>query len=59
VVGDVQVGALISEAEAADGFAMLAESTLEGEFSLGPAIGGFVDEKSVTTLYAGTQCFFR
>ena len=59
VVGDVQIGTTVAEAEAADGFLMIADSTLEGEFSLGPAIGGFVDQATVTTLYAGTQCFFR
>lgn len=59
VVGDVQVGAAVADAEAADGFMMIADTTLDGEFSLGPAIGGFVDGESVTMLYAGTQCFFR
>lgn len=59
VVGDVQVGTSVAEAEAADGFMMIADTTLDGEFSLGPAIGGFVDGESVTMLYAGTQCFFR
>ncbi len=59
VVGDVQLGMLQAEAEAADGFLTITESTLGEEFSLGDTIGGFFEGGSVSMLYAGTQCFFR
>lgn len=59
LVGDLQLGAPQAEAEAADGFDLIEESTLEGEFSLGDKIGGFLEGEEVSMLYAGTQCFFR
>ncbi len=59
VVGDVQLGTPQADAESADGFLMIKESTLGEEFSLGDTIGGFFEEGSVAMLYAGTQCFFR
>ncbi len=59
VVGDVQVGTPRDEALAADGFELFADSTLGEEFFLGSEIGGFLDAEGVSTLYAGTQCFFR
>ncbi|MEL7219011.1 MAG: hypothetical protein AAGK01_11350, partial [Pseudomonadota bacterium] len=59
LVGDLQLGASQAQAEAADGFDLIEESTLDGEFSLGDKIGGFLEEEEVSMLYAGTQCFFR
>ncbi|WP_298467036.1 aspartate-semialdehyde dehydrogenase [uncultured Erythrobacter sp.] len=59
LVGDLQLGAPQAEAEAADGFDLIEESTLDGEFSLGDKIGGFLESEQVSMLYAGTQCFFR
>ncbi len=59
VVGDIQVGSSRADTTRSDGFEMFAESTLGEEFFLGPEIGGFFGEDSVSTLYAGTQCFFR
>lgn len=57
--GDVRIGSARAVAEAAPGFARITESTLGEEFSLGPSIGGFVENDAVSMLYAGTQCFFR
>ncbi|MDY7099088.1 MAG: aspartate-semialdehyde dehydrogenase [Pseudomonadota bacterium] len=59
VVGDVQIGTQRSDAQEADGFAMLEGSTLGEEFSLGDRMGGFIEGDTVTMLYSGTQCFFR
>lgn len=59
VTGDVQVGTPRAAAEAASGFAALADSSLGEEFALGAAIGGFIEQDKVSMLYAGTQCFFR
>lgn len=59
VVGDVQIGTGREAAQAADGFNPFEDSTLGEEFSLGPNIGGFIEEGSVAMMYAGTQCFFR
>ena len=59
IVGDVQLGTAQAEAEAADGYLTITESTLGEEFSLGDKIGGFFEGGSVSMLYAGTQCFFR
>ncbi len=59
VVGDVQIGTTREVAEAADGFAPFDNSTLGEEFSLGPKLGGFIEEDAVSMMYAGTQCFFR
>ena len=57
--GDVQLGTPRAELEAADGYLAIPQSTLGEEFSLGDAIGGFVENDAVSMLYAGTQCFFR
>ena len=35
------------------------ESTLDGEFSYGDAIGGFADQGRIGALYAGINCFAR
>jgi len=59
VVGDIQVGSSRADTSGSVGFEMFAESTLGEEFSLGPDIGGFFGADEVSTLYAGTQCFFR
>jgi len=60
VDADVQVEMGEDQARAAQGFAMIAESTLGDEFVLtGEEIGGFFEEGQVSMLYAGTQCFFR
>ena len=59
VEGDVQVGTSREEAEAANGFAPFADSTLGEEFSLGDRLGGFIEDDAVAMLYAGRQCFFR
>lgn len=59
LVGDLQLGAPEAEARGAEGFDLIEESTLEGEFSLGDKIGGFLEGEQVSMLYAGTQCFFR
>lgn len=57
--GDVALGSARAVAEAAPGFARITASTLGEEFSLGPSIGGFIENDAVAMLYAGTQCFFR
>lgn len=59
VVGDVQIGSDRAAATSADGYKPFAESTLGDEFSLGPRLGGFIEEDAVSMMYAGTQCFFR
>jgi len=59
VVGDVQLETAQAEAEASDGFAPFADSTLGEEFMIGDKVGGFFEEDSVSMLYAGRQCFFR
>ncbi|MBI1401894.1 MAG: aspartate-semialdehyde dehydrogenase [Porphyrobacter sp.] len=57
--GAVQVGSARAVAEAAPGYAPVADSTLGEEFALGDRIGGFIADDRVEMLYAGTQCFFR
>jgi hypothetical protein len=57
--GDLAIGSARSIAEQAPGFARITASTLGEEFSLGPSIGGFIENDAVSMLYAGTQCFFR
>ena len=57
--GPVGVGSTRAEAEQTPGFARIITSTLGEEFSLGPSIGGFIENDAVSMLYAGTQCFFR
>jgi hypothetical protein len=57
--GDVGIGSASTLAQAVPGFARITGSTLGEEFSLGPSIGGFIENDAVTMLYAGTQCFFR
>jgi hypothetical protein len=57
--GDVQLGSARSVAAATAGFARIDASTLGEEFSLGPSIGGFIENDAVSMLYAGTQCFMR
>lgn len=59
VPGDVQLGTSAVDASGADGFDLIDESTLEGEFSLGNKLGGFIENDEVSTLYSGVQCFFR
>ena len=59
VVGDVQIGTLLGEAMAAQGFTLIEDSTLGAEFTLGNAMGGFLEDGKVVMLYAGAQCFFR
>ncbi len=59
VAGDVQVGTPRAEAEAASGYAVFEDSTLGEEFTLGSQMGGFIEDDTVSMLYAGTQCFFR
>jgi hypothetical protein len=59
VVGDVQIGTPRAQAEAANGFAMIAGSTLGNEFALGNRMGGFLEAGVVNMLYSGTQCFAR
>lgn len=56
---DIQLGTVRAELEATDGYLAIPESTLGEEFSLGDAIGGFVENDAVSMLYSGTQCFFR
>lgn len=57
--GNVAIGAPRAAAEQTAGFALITTSTLGEEFSLGPSIGGFLENDAVAMLYAGTQCFFR
>lgn len=57
--GPVGVGSSRPEVEQTPGFGRIAASTLGEEFSLGPSIGGFIENDAVSMLYAGTQCFFR
>lgn len=57
--GDVAIGSTRGVAEQAPGFARITASTLGEEFSLGPSVGGFIENDAVSMLYAGTQCFFR
>ena len=57
--GDVGIGSPRAAAQAVVGFARITQSTLGEEFSLGPSIGGFVENDAVSMLYSGTQCFFR
>ncbi|PKP65093.1 MAG: aspartate-semialdehyde dehydrogenase [Alphaproteobacteria bacterium HGW-Alphaproteobacteria-7] len=59
LAGNVQLGSPRSAAQAAPGFAPVADSTLGEEFALGDRIGGFIEVDAVAMLYAGTQCFFR
>ena len=59
IPGEVQLGTSAAEAEAANGFDLIEDSTLDGEFSLGDKMGGFVEGEEVSMLYAGVQCFFR
>ncbi len=59
LTGDVQLDTAQAEAEAVDGFAPIADSTLGEEFMVGDKIGGFFEEGKVSMLYAGRQCFFR
>ncbi|MEO1730681.1 MAG: aspartate-semialdehyde dehydrogenase [Pseudomonadota bacterium] len=58
-VGDVQVGMLLGDAMAVPGFQLIEDSTLGAEFTLGNAMGGFLEDGKVVMLYAGAQCFFR
>jgi hypothetical protein len=57
--GEVQVGSARAAVEQTSGFARITASTLGEEFSVGPSIGGFIENDAVAMLYAGTQCFFR
>lgn len=57
--GEVQLGSPRAVAAATPGFARIDASTLGEEFSLGPSIGGFLENEAVSMLYAGTQCFMR
>ncbi len=59
VDGDVTIGMAKDQLESAAGYAPIEGSTLGEEFALSNTLGGFVDNGSVTMLYAGTQCFFR
>ncbi|MEL7190316.1 MAG: aspartate-semialdehyde dehydrogenase [Pseudomonadota bacterium] len=56
---DTQLGTPRADLEATDGYLAIPDSTLGEEFSLGDAIGGFLEEDAVSMLYSGTQCFFR
>ncbi|MEL7197347.1 MAG: aspartate-semialdehyde dehydrogenase [Pseudomonadota bacterium] len=56
---DTQLGTSRADLEATDGYLAIPDSTLGEEFSLGDAIGGFVEGDAVSMLYSGTQCFFR
>jgi len=59
ITGDVQLDTAQAEAEAVEGFAIFADSTLGEEFMIGDKVGGFFEEGKVSMLYAGLQCFFR
>lgn len=59
LAGDITIGAPRAEIESEDGFAMIDDSTLGEEFSLGDRIGGFFEGDRLSMLYSGTQCFFR
>ncbi|MDJ0977962.1 MAG: aspartate-semialdehyde dehydrogenase [Erythrobacter sp.] len=59
VVGEVQIGTPRAEAQNADGFFAIEDSTLGDEFALGNAMGGFFEDDEVVMLYAGAQCFSR
>ncbi len=56
---DIQLGTSRADLESAEGYLAVPQSTLGEEFSLGNAIGGFVEGDAVSMLYSGTQCFFR
>lgn len=45
--------------ESAEGFEMFEDSTLGEEFMIGDDFGGMFEDGKVSSLYTGTQCFFR
>ena len=51
-------GAPLSDLQAKQGYTPI-QSTLDGEFTLGENIGGFVSDTNLTALYAGVNCFAR
>lgn len=56
----VAAGDSIANAQAMDGYELLANSTLDGEFNTASGISGFVDDTNdIIGLYSGTNCFFR
>ena len=57
--GGLTVGTPRAEVTATPGYSAFEDSTLGEEFSIGDAVGGFIEEDAVSGLYAGTQCFFR
>ncbi|MCK0128137.1 aspartate-semialdehyde dehydrogenase [Erythrobacter sp. F6033] len=59
VDGEFGIGASRADVEALPGFTLIEDSTLGEEFALGDRIGGFFENGKVSTIYAGTQCFFR
>jgi hypothetical protein len=55
----VAIGAPAEEIVSVPGYEAVEGSTLGEEFLLESGIGGFVEDGTVSMLYAGTQCFFR
>jgi len=59
VDGDVALGMPRNDAEAVSGYSVIQDSTLGEEFNISGELAGFIEGDAVSTLYAGTQCFFR
>ncbi|WP_299193011.1 aspartate-semialdehyde dehydrogenase [uncultured Erythrobacter sp.] len=59
VSADVALEMPRDQLEALPGYSPIADSTLGEEFVISGQIAGFVEGDAVSTLYAGTQCFFR
>jgi len=59
VDGDVALGMPRNDAEAVSGYSVIQDSTLGEEFIISGELAGFIEGDAVSTLYAGTQCFFR
>jgi hypothetical protein len=55
----ITVGTPQERIAASPQFLLIEDSTLDGEFALGEAVGGFLAGDKVESLYAGVNCFFR
>ncbi|GMN03581.1 aspartate-semialdehyde dehydrogenase [Erythrobacter sp. MTPC3] len=59
LTNEINVGDPRAEIEGERGYSPIEDSTLGEEFAIGDRIGGFIADDAVSSLYAGTQCFFR
>ncbi len=59
VDADIGIGSSRDELEALSGFTAIGDSSLGEEFALGDTLGGFIRDGTVSTIYAGAQCFAR